>query len=262
MTKKEVNVVDTEQGFNEAELENIMSEIESLEEEFVSEGTGGTSNLAIDKEHAPSNDLQDEVDKALTNFEDDDLSSLEKDIAQVNEELSAMTESQTSNSETTQDSPIVPIEQVIEVNKKVDTSAIFSELSDDKNEEMNNADSQVEEKTETVIMTKNISTESIFDEAATKSINLKSETKTDNVVPFNFNKETKMSSKGTQGNCDTTMNFTVSGQMSLNLNFTVGGQEIQLVIGEDEGFCISMGNGVKFSVPIEKKTSLKQQKAS
>jgi len=259
MTKKETNVVDTEQGFNEAELENIMSEIESLEEEFVSEGTGSTSELAIDKEHAPSNDFQDEVDK---NFEDDDLSSLEKDIAQVNEELSAMTESQTSQTETSQDSPIVPIEQVIEVKKKLNTSKIFSELSDEKDEEINDSPSYTEEKTETVVMTKKITPESSFEDAVTDSMNSIPETKTDNIVPFNFNKETKMSTKGTQGNCDTTMNFTVSGQMSLNLNFTVGGQDIQLTISEGDGFCISMGNGVKFSVPIEKMSTLKQQKAS
>ena len=262
MTKKETNVVDTEQGFNEAELENIMSEIESLEEEFVSEGTSSSADLAIDKEHAPSNDYQEVVDKALISLEDDDLSSLEKDIAQVNEELSAMTESQSSHTGTNLDSPIVPIEQVIEVKKKLDTSAIFSELSDEKNEEINDASDYVEEKVETVVMTKKISSESSFKEAVSDSMNSKSETQTDNIVPFNFNKETKMSTKGTQGNCDTTMNFTVSGQMSLNLNFTVGGQDIQLTISEKEGFCISMGNGVKFSVPIENKGTLKQQKAS
>ncbi|OFZ25286.1 MAG: hypothetical protein A2381_18895 [Bdellovibrionales bacterium RIFOXYB1_FULL_37_110] len=269
MTKKEASIVETEQGFNEAELENIMSEIESLEEEFVNEGASSSADLAIDKESAPSNDFQDEVDKALNHLEDEDLSSFEKDIAQVNEEMSAMTNTQTSPEDVTLDSPIVPTEQVIEVKKKLDTSALFAEFPAKKSRETGKVSSQVDKKQETVIMTKNISPDSSFEDAVTDSMNsvemetsTKSETNSDNVVPFNFNKETKMSTKGTQGNCDTTMNFTVSGQMNLNLNFTVGGQEIQLTISEGEGFCISMGNGVKFSVPIEQKSTLKQQKAS
>jgi len=246
MTKKEASIVETEQGFNETELENIMSEIESLEEEFVSEGASSTADLAIDKESAPSNDFQDEVDKALNNTEDEDLGSFEKDIAQVNEEISAMTGPQTSQINITTESPIVPTEQVLVVKKKLDTSSIFAELPEE-----------------------NKLPESTFEEAVIESVtavemkpSVTSETKEDNVVPFNFNKETKMSTKGNQGNCDTTMNFTVSGQMNLNLNFTVGGQDIQLTISEEEGFCISMGNGVKFSVPIEKTGTMKQRKVS
>jgi len=48
----------------------------------------------------------------------------------------------------------------------------------------------------------------------------------------------------------TKMDFSVEGNMSLNLNLNVSGQSISFYINRDE-FVVEMGNGARFTLPID-----------
>lgn len=49
---------------------------------------------------------------------------------------------------------------------------------------------------------------------------------------------------------ESSMNFSVTGDMKLNLNFDIGGKCVELHIDED-GFEIEVEGGMKFSIPTQ-----------
>lgn len=88
-TKLEEAIEETaEQSFNDSELQDIMSEIESLEKEFVEEGERSPEELAIVS--SQKTDLQSEIDKEVEsmssemsdddNFADEIIDEIEEDI--------------------------------------------------------------------------------------------------------------------------------------------------------------------------------------
>jgi hypothetical protein len=60
----------------------------------------------------------------------------------------------------------------------------------------------------------------------------------------------------TSGN-KTSMNFSIDGQMTVDMGFTIGGQFVAISVNED-GFEISMESGAKFSIPLENQSSAKK----
>ena len=55
----------------------------------------------------------------------------------------------------------------------------------------------------------------------------------------------------------TAMNFNVEGNMKLDLAFHISGKSVRLNITE-EGFELSLDNGMKFSIPLDDSTSGKK----
>jgi hypothetical protein len=63
----------------------------------------------------------------------------------------------------------------------------------------------------------------------------------------------KVSAPSTK-NAPTCMNFSVSGEMNMELNFEVGEHNVQLTIDPAEGLIINMGGGAKFCLPLSGNT--------
>ena len=49
---------------------------------------------------------------------------------------------------------------------------------------------------------------------------------------------------------ESSMDFSVAGQMELKLNFNVGGQLVHIYLNEKEGLTIEMDGGAKFTIPM------------
>jgi hypothetical protein len=80
-----------EQSFNDSELEDIMSEIENLEKEFVEDGEKAPEDLSLSE--ATTSDLQSEIDK----------------------EVESISEEMTPTAEITPEQPEATIEETVEV---------------------------------------------------------------------------------------------------------------------------------------------------
>ncbi|WP_372654978.1 hypothetical protein [Halobacteriovorax sp.] len=94
-TKLEEAIEETaEQSFNDSELQDIMSEIESLEKEFVEEGERSPEELAIVS--ADKTDLQSEIDKEVESMSNEmsseDDSFADEVINEVEDEVEPMAE--------------------------------------------------------------------------------------------------------------------------------------------------------------------------
>ncbi len=55
----------------------------------------------------------------------------------------------------------------------------------------------------------------------------------------------------------TSMNFSIDGQMTIDMGFTIGGQFVAISVDED-GFEISMESGAKFTIPLDVNHSQKK----
>ncbi len=88
-TKLEEAIEETaEQSFNDSELQDIMSEIESLEKEFVEEGERSPEELAVVS--ADKTDLQSEIDKEVESMASEMSSDDSVDDAFADEVISEM----------------------------------------------------------------------------------------------------------------------------------------------------------------------------
>ncbi|MCK5073136.1 MAG: hypothetical protein KAQ98_06885 [Bacteriovoracaceae bacterium] len=205
MEEKKSGQAGTDQNFNDSELEDIMSEIESLEKEFVEDGSEEHSeDLKVDSSEITENELQADVDQEM---QEGAKETLREDV-QFEE---------------------VQFEEVQEPTVEKSDPEATEVFVDDPVQEIQ------EEPTSTVV---------------------------DNVVPIQ--KEQQKATHSVQSvshDAQTEMNFSVSGQMNLKLNFTVGGQEIHLVVNEQEGFAIELGHGIRFSVPLDSAGTEKVRKA-
>lgn len=52
------------------------------------------------------------------------------------------------------------------------------------------------------------------------------------------------------GGAHSSLNFHVEGSMTVQLGFSVGGEVVDICVNEHEGLVITMGSGVKFTVPL------------
>jgi len=67
-----------------------------------------------------------------------------------------------------------------------------------------------------------------------------------NVVSMPAPKAPEFSGKGAK----TEMSFSVAGEMAINLQFKVSGQCVNIVVDEQNGLVINLGNGGRFVLPI------------
>ncbi len=82
----------------------------------------------------------------------------------------------------------------------------------------------------------------------------------DKVIPFSKKSPTvaPMKSEMPVGGQNSTMNFTVAGNMTINLAFNVSGQTINLTLDEAQGLVIEMHGGAKFCLPLTNDTKAKK----
>ncbi len=233
--KTENDTKTEEMGFNDAELQDIMNEIESLEKEFVetapisSEPEQSAEALKISPDLVEKTDLQKQIEEEMNAVLEGN--SVDNNLGNI--DLSTTTDSAVS-----------------------DDNFDYSE---------NAIDSDLLEADEILGSVENIETE--FHHETSES------TLDDNVIDINSHVTSSVSHKekelGTspvslacEGNMSLSMKFKIGeGEVRLNVNGDKGvtlsfsGVEVQMT--EENGCIVEMNNGVKFQIPLAEVKSKK-----
>lgn len=206
---------DLDQGFNDSELADIMSEIENLEKEFVDETpTAKDEELKIDvvEVSTKKTDLQAEIDN--------EMESLLQGNPKV-EEVAAPAVQAIK----VEDTKLNPLEEAIEaIEHEKAEEDVFLTASTPEVEAVKEVEPVIEEPIVTPVAEEKVM---------------------DNVVALKNTKVETEEAKAPTAN-QTQLDFSVAGQMNLKLNFTVGGQTIGLHVSEAEGLVIEMMGGARF----------------
>lgn len=223
-----------ERSFNDAELEDIMNEIEDLEKEFIDPAPAapveavaeaapepGPSPVEVEAPQATQESpvaeevsLGEQIDHELDAALDASLEELENEGDCIEEELRAMA-----------DLEIPPVEEEV----KVETVA----------------ETQQEE-------VKATATES---EPVQESINAKE-------GPVSESKVVPIANTVPSSDLATEMSFNVAGHMSLKLHLNVGGEEIHLVVSPEKGLEVQMAHGAAVTLPLANQIAAQLKKAS
>ncbi len=212
---------DLDQGFNDTELADIMSEIENLEKEFVDETpTAKVEELQIDVSEVSTKktDLQAEIDN--------EMESLLQGTHTVEEIVTP-----TIASVKTEETKLNPLEEAIEAiehEKAKEDVFLTAATTTAEVEEVKEVTTIIEEPIVTPV-----AEEKVMDNVVALK-NTKVETQEVKTAPVN----------------QTQLDFSVAGQMNLKLNFTVGGQTIGLHVSETDGLVIEMMGGARFILPM------------
>ncbi len=212
---------DLDQGFNDTELADIMSEIENLEKEFVDEiPSAKIEELKIDVSEVSTKktDLQAEIDNEV------------ESLLQGNQNVEEVAAPSIASAKA-EEVKLNPLEEAIEAieYEKAGEDAFLTAAS---------TTAEVEAAKEVT---------PIIEEPVV--IPVAEEKVMDNVVALKNTKVETEEVKPTQVN-QTQLDFSVAGQMNLKLNFTVGGQTIGLHVSEADGLVIEMMGGARFILPM------------
>lgn len=227
---------DLDQGFNDDELADIMSEIENLEKEFVDE-TPATHEeepkveaLKIDvaEVETKKTDLQAEIDNEMENLFK----------AQTAEAAPIVQEAPKPTAEIVEfpkaEAALNPLEEAIQAieSEKTEEDAFLSAATSVV-EEVAPVEAKVPVIEETVTQ---VPVEEVVMDNVVALKNTRVETVETKAAPVSTNQ--------------TQLDFSVAGQMNLKLNFTIGGQTISLFVNEAEGMVIEMMGGARFTLPM------------
>lgn len=228
--------LDLEKGFNEAELEDIMSEIESLEKDF-----------------GDIDGLEDAVEDVETLSEAEvEAPVMEEEVPEevdAKQEMESMLESEFGSVEETSPSEDLAVDPT-----SVEKTAIQSEIEDEVEaifDESVSDEPLVEEPVAEHVEEQPKFEEPIFEEPVSEQKDFESSMPEGEVVEMSAVEKPVAMASGHE----TKMEFSVAGDMKLKLNFWVNGQSISLHVDEEEGFCIEMEGGAKFSLPVGKKAA-------
>jgi hypothetical protein len=227
-----------EQGFNEDELEDIMNEIENLEKEFVNDDVyAEASETLIEDKLGESLGIDTEVD-----FSEDDLVLDEPVVTKtklqetIDSEVDSLLDAQI-------ESEMHPVAE--EPTSELDE--ITSEIVDDYADEIINVEETYEEPIDEIV---------VEEEEVTNVVSISEAKQPSKPI------QEKTIMKNTDNKYNTQMDFTVRGEMNMQLNFTIGEQTVKLFVSEEEGFVIEMAGGGKFTLPRSTAVSEKVKKAS
>ena len=226
-----------EKGFNDDELADIMSEIESLEQEF-------------------TDDQPEQVEAVQEQTE-----SVEQEQPQVEEQPEEVVaqqeqEPQVQDEVVAQQEPVQ--EEVVAKEEPVQEEVVAKE--EPVQEEVVAKEEPVQEQ----VVAKEESFEEV-DEEMNEVLDELSEMPVEDVVPqhkvqsyddniHHMKQEPQVKKPSTwsapQGQpAQTSMSFRVEGEMKLDLNFSIGGQDVNLQV-TDHGFEIELAGGAKFTLPL------------
>lgn len=200
-----------EKGFNDDELADIMSEIESLEQEFT--------------------DDQPEQVEAYSQEEVEQTYSVEEQPEQ--EEVVAQQEHEQEEPQVEEHQEEVVAQQE-EPEHRPEPVVAKEEHQDEIDEEMNEVLDELSE----------MPVEDVVPQNKVQSYD-------DNIHHMKQEpvqeKESWSASHGQP--TQTSMSFRVEGEMKLDLNFSIGGQDVNLQV-TDHGFEIELAGGAKFTLPL------------
>lgn len=205
---------DLEQGFNESELQDIMSEIENLEEEFATDTiVENIDELKMDD--CKANDMQSDIDKEVDAFMDN--KEIEENDS-IEEELD-MTDS------------------LIE-----DLDAELNGISDSDDDAMQSIDEEIEEVLSEV--------ENVQVEEETQSVS--EEIVENNITPIATTPQVKNESSQASGSFS--MTFDIGGtpvKLDFDGGLVMSVAGVQVNINEESGCSVELPGGIKFSVPLD-----------
>jgi hypothetical protein len=218
-----------DKGFNDDELADIMSEIESLEQEFASDDE-------VVKAQEPG---LDEVAQSVAAMvaEEENEDQIEPEVVeevQAEDHIEPVV-AEHHEEEVSHDEPAgleqAPVVAHNESSLDSGMNEVLEELT-----EMSVADIVPEKETES------------FDENI-HHMKIENEDSNEESVMTHTNKPSKTAK--------TAMSFSVEGDMKLDLSFLIGGNEVQLHVTE-EGLEIELEGGAKFTLPVHGPNGAKQ----
>lgn len=213
-----------EKGFNDEELADIMSEIESLEQEFVQD----VEEQPVQSQPvAEQQEESEEVGESTENVEQPQASQPEEQEDESEEVDDAFEEEVHAQSEEVQEDKVQPIEEHKEIisEDEVHVHASIQQEQEPVDGEMNEVLDE-------------LSQMPVSDVTPTHS------KQDDNVHHFKGGE--KVSEKKNQ----TAMSFHVEGDMKLELSFHIADQFIGVNI-TDEGLVVGLEGGAKFTIPVQ-----------
>lgn len=216
-----------EQSFNDSELEDIMSEIENLEKEFVEDGEKSPKDLSLTE--APTSELQDEIDKEVETISDEMSPEAEAPVEMSSEEAPAEIVSEAEVTDAEIESIEAEIDAEVESIEVVEVAAVAEEPEEVAVEEVSNVVSLP-------VSEKITSSGANMDFSASGSMDLN----------LNF----KIGSE--------TATLKVDGNKGLIVE--MGGVEIQIT--ESEGCTVTMEGGVNFNIPLTTSGESSKKKAA
>ena len=283
-----------EKGFNDDELADIMSEIESLEQEFaaddevakaqepgIDEVAQSVAAMAEEEAQAPVEEMVTEapVEEVVAQVPVEEVVAqvpVEEVVAQVPvEEVVAEVPveevvAQVPIEEVLAEAPVeeapveeVPVEEVVAQAPVEEVVAVAPKIEHEQASE------------EVVTAMSDSDHESKLDQEMNSVLDELTDMKVDDVVPENdiqsyddnihHMKVEQDPQENVMGHtkhkpsstAKTAMSFSVEGDMKLDLSFIIGGSEVQLHVS-DEGFEIELEGGAKFSLPVNSTDSAKK----
>jgi hypothetical protein len=232
-----------DKGFNDDELADIMSEIESLEQEFASDDE-------VVKAQEPGLDEVAQSVAAMVAEEEEDVESEE-----VESEAVAEVE---DTEEADEPEPMIAqqeeVEEAFEEEQAVMEQAPVIKHSDSSPE--SSSDDEFDEFDEVLEELTSMSVEDIVPQKNTESFD-------ENIHHIKVendhkNEESVMTHKNTPSkSAKTAMSFSVEGDMKLDLSFLIGGNEVQIHVTE-AGLEIELEGGAKFTLPVHGPDGAKQ----
>lgn len=283
---------DIEQNFNDSELEDIMSEIESLEKEFGGDDTSDEesslediSNEELQMLDADSNEDLSQEEEALFDSTDennddefhDESEEISQIVAEVEDEVEEEVEQKLKfddieSLEDVQDEFELiknPDPEVLEKLKVDSFEAEKTKLQKNIDTEIESAVANISSSTiDEVTNMLNGDSHSIISEGMVPDEDLEGELQaiaknhTEQKVEHHVSEEIVDNnliplkdndmSKSNQKQVSE-MNFEVSGNICMKMNFKLSGKDVILHLGEADGLTVELPGGIKFTVPLEEK---------
>ncbi len=259
-------------GFNEKELEDIMSEIENLEKEFVAPDElvamaneelklAPSEELKINSSEVTMTDLQRQIDEELENSlkRIEEMEKVEASGPDLHsEEITTETSTDFDNLDSIESISSASTDMLSNMSDIDEVDSLLMEAD----HILDNAENEHEIAAEIVdqapVMNE-MATESTLEEKANvlemkpiqTSTNATKMSPTLSTQPMSFQAEGQMSMMMSFKIGESEANLKVNGNSGITLSF----DGVEVVISEETGCVVEMSNGVKFNIPLSSKTT-------
>ena len=213
-----------EKGFNDDELADIMNEIESLEKEFAQDSSEIVDSPVEQSETEPTM-----VKNELSTASDSELNALDGEEDDGFAEMAGLEDPADNQLEV---APVME-EEVAPVMEEEVVPVTEEEIAP-----------VMEEEAGPIV--------ALHEEESNEVLGELSKLPENKVIPVSESQGEvhSMESSNTKTGHETAMEFSVQGEMKLNLTFHVNGKKVELAIDEND-FNIELDGGMKFSIPLD-----------
>ncbi len=214
-----------DKGFNDEELADIMNEIETLEQEF-------TEEVDTEAKAAPKPEHEQEGPEVT-----EPVAKEEAPVMEMAEEAP-----QEEEPVAQQEEPVAEPEEVVVQEDSPDLDEVQHENKVEVDTEMNEVAQELAEMPVEEVTGNHVQAH---------------DDEVHHLKPVSTPQETKVANmKNNPSFGHSKMNFTVEGEMSLDMSFNVGGKVVELKVSEDS-FEILLEGGMKFSIPMDANSNSK-----